>query len=1427
MLGNWNFKRRDLRLFIFFVLVFTLFLSWGGDNSWSRYDLTAAMVEDGSFNIAPYSGNTVDKLVPKNEFVKEHNLSNDDLIDKNERHFFNNSVKVYNNSKVVVSGKAPFSSFLAVPGYVLGDFIAGDSGKDVWVKDGLSAQAVELSNKTSIRMVLISFSTSVMFGAASLLLVFYYLREKVDERIAFYSALILGLATPIFTYSTNFFGVVNALFFGFASYMALEKSISSGNDKWVYISGILSAVAYSFEYYAGIVVIGLLIYLVSSKRFRVSGKFILGALAGTVPLFLYHWVLTGNPILPPLFSWAYVNPGPLGGTCSLYVMCYQAFNGFVMDLSRIANAFIRLLIFPTRGIFFYSPILILSVFGIKRVYQQEPKKLIVFPGIFFLLLLFQATRLNWLAGVSFGPRYAIIALTFFSLPLAYGIERLVRRGNIAKLFVIILFLISTFNMFLGFGVWNSLDISQDTYEERFNSFSAVQPEFYDNLIQSFREYGPRSEIIMSLTDRYKGLDITYRSPYGPENIEFAGLVDNSIQFSIKLAPIIFVSLLVGGLLWPESKKLRRSALGIGILLFFISIGLANSSYISGEVYRDSSTPKAVNGSMEIKIFGSEDSAPYIRVSKLSSEESLNLTMKINNHHYKSYNLRQDRIITIPVVDEGKSTVSLRTDGCQVPGLENSSLVNYRCLSFGVEKIGENSSEGFKSPLLQGFFHSNLDSDPWMEKEADVTFTIEEDSIPVLEVGKNPYLQNSPLKIYVNGDLYDTRKWRESGSKKIYVTKDKLKKGFNQISLKSRKCSVPSHQDESQDDERCLSYQLKNFSVKTSSELSEILYTEGWRDTSSEKWMGSKGEIIANSGDRRRTLKANLIPHEKIKMYGLRVNVNNRSTYNFSMTNRNEIRIPLDDQESFDKIRFESQDECLENGERVVEDFCFNYRLENMSLLDNYSDAFFFKGWYDNDGEGRWMSNNSEMLVDLESKNSLVTLDLSPYSSIQGSKINLIVNGDSVKNVSLNERRQVIVPLEEKKGLNRFEIKTSEGCRVPAEVEDSSDTRCLSVYLRDLEVSDIDNETRFQRGWYNEEGSGDASYRWMREESYMIYEGSKNHILSFSGRPHNRLTNGSVRLFLNNREIKEIKSNSFENRGILLESQKGINTVKFESSKGCVVPDEIEDASDDERCLSFRFDDINIQEVDFSDENHIKLEGWFSKEESGENSYRWMSDSSNLVYNSTGMGILTISGESYQGLANNSSIRVIADGKQVGEIEAREFENENIFIEASPGASRLKLESSEGCAVPANVENDSTDTRCLSYRIDSIDISKNQYGSKWYTKEGDSEFSYRWMSEEATITFPAQESEETVVIEVKPYRYLSSPILDILSNGKRVDTVKFGDSGRKKIAFHVPTKKGLNKLTFRSRNGCEVPSENERLSNDIRCLSFQFNLIKIG
>jgi hypothetical protein len=167
------------------------------------------------------------------------------------------------------------------------------------------------------------------------------------------------------------------------------------------------------EFTAGLIVVGIGVWVL-----RLGWDRALWFLVGAVPPLLlipaYSWVCLGNPFTLPYShqaSFAAMSEG-------LYAIKWPD-----------PEPAYKLLASPTRGLFFWTPFLLMAGFGYWRLIERSPSWFWFTYGLPLLQVIVISGRVwDWLAGFTLGPRYLAPILPLLALPCALGVARFPRTG---------------------------------------------------------------------------------------------------------------------------------------------------------------------------------------------------------------------------------------------------------------------------------------------------------------------------------------------------------------------------------------------------------------------------------------------------------------------------------------------------------------------------------------------------------------------------------------------------------------------------------------------------------------------------------------------------------------------------------------------------------------------------------------------------------------------------------------------------------------------------------------------------------------------------------------------------------------------------------------------------------------------------------------
>jgi hypothetical protein len=307
--------------------------------------------------------------------------------------------------------KAPGTSFAAVPAYALLNIVERAAGAriDSWRVLTLNAW-------------LTSFLSVGLLSAAGLV-VFYRVARRMSgsPRAVMLATLGFGFGTLYWPYATglrehNIIAV--ALLFAYGCLMTMKESEVPAGRRLLLagLAGLAGGWAVITNYTVIVAVALLAAYLLlvcwRRKPWPALVAFSVGAALPLALLAAYNLACFGRILTT---NYAYEN--------ILFLSTRPALLG-VLDWPRLDVA-VMLTVTPFRGVFVSSPVLVLGVLGLRRLFREKEWRL---DGLLFLALLafffvFNCSFNGWHGGWATGPRYLLPAFPFLALPMVRVLER--------------------------------------------------------------------------------------------------------------------------------------------------------------------------------------------------------------------------------------------------------------------------------------------------------------------------------------------------------------------------------------------------------------------------------------------------------------------------------------------------------------------------------------------------------------------------------------------------------------------------------------------------------------------------------------------------------------------------------------------------------------------------------------------------------------------------------------------------------------------------------------------------------------------------------------------------------------------------------------------------------------------------------------------
>ncbi len=525
----------EKKIFLSLLILYFFFLQWYGWNEESHFALVRAIVDEKRFEIDSFANQTGDRAFFKNHYY----------TDKDPGLAFLSSF--------------PYSTWKLIYTFFPSEFKTKYKEKEEYVTDVLDSVKiiayVDRGFFIFTSMIILTFLTSSLFTSLTAILIYKISRYFLNEYQSAFLAMSYGVATLAFPYALHFMSHAAAAFFSFFSFFLLfSQKIKREAKKIMFLAGIFSAFSIVIDKSLFLISLFLIFY---SFIFRERRFFLLGFSLAILPLFLYN-ASTFKGIFE--FGSAYIDREIYRSAypqSTFSVKIIKAGLGTELEsilryfhfIPSLPNIFIvyRILFDPYRGFFFYSPIFLLSIFGLVEMFKKFKIEAILILFILISFLCIISMRKNWWGGYCFGERYLLPIVPFFTLPLIFSYKKF-------KKIFILLFIISAAINFLGLQPaedwaydWNNMEVNKE-WQNKQNSFQIIRNPLLEHYLPLTLKYGPRSNIFEQLINGYISIDI--RFPPLSKGIDFP-----YSKFHIPFLSLLIVWYIEVLIWWREIKKL--------------------------------------------------------------------------------------------------------------------------------------------------------------------------------------------------------------------------------------------------------------------------------------------------------------------------------------------------------------------------------------------------------------------------------------------------------------------------------------------------------------------------------------------------------------------------------------------------------------------------------------------------------------------------------------------------------------------------------------------------------------------------------------------------------------------------------------------------------------------------------------------------------
>lgn len=291
-------------------------------------------------------------------------------------------------------------SLAAVPFYLLGKYLA----------KLLPLPFAEAYTKKFF----VSMLNPVITALTCMLLYAFGIKLGYSRKLAILIAFIFGLGTMAWPYSQSFYSEpLTGLLLLATFYVLMKENLKT---KELLLAGVLFSGAIFTRAGSLVAFLAIVVYLaLTSKKLHEVG---LRVLLFSVPLFgvlavifFYNFYRFGNPLQAGYQSEAFTTP--------------------------LAKGIYGLTLSPGRGIFWYNPLLILSLLGFSQLYRVHKEKALTFLVFILLHLLFYSKWGGWDGGWVWGPRFMLVIVPYLVIFSGVWISRL-KSISVAILCILLL-----------------------------------------------------------------------------------------------------------------------------------------------------------------------------------------------------------------------------------------------------------------------------------------------------------------------------------------------------------------------------------------------------------------------------------------------------------------------------------------------------------------------------------------------------------------------------------------------------------------------------------------------------------------------------------------------------------------------------------------------------------------------------------------------------------------------------------------------------------------------------------------------------------------------------------------------------------------------------------------------------------------------------
>ena len=351
---------------------------------------------------------------------------------------------------------------------------------------------------------LFTFAVVPLFSIGVMVLLFKISLEifKFSRNVSIIPAFLFAFGTTSWNYATTFFQHSASTFFILLAFYSVWRFRQENSYRWLWGIIIWTCAGFSLylDYPNGFLMIPVIAYF-----FWTSIQFIKES--SSFKISFHHSFLTASIVFLILFSaQLYLNQKHFDSwkTFSNTLIMYDgnietakkrlADPNIIRNEQKLREGFVenrilkgvRVLLFaPDKGLFVFSPVFLLSLFGLYKLRKKFTEEGVVLLGLVAVNLLFYSSFWDPWGGWSYGPRYLIPSMAILSIFVAAWIENVSWKFSSRSLFLILFAYSSAMALFGTLTLSLLRPVENSTFADLKGHLLSKMIFFHKNLTGSF------------------------------------------------------------------------------------------------------------------------------------------------------------------------------------------------------------------------------------------------------------------------------------------------------------------------------------------------------------------------------------------------------------------------------------------------------------------------------------------------------------------------------------------------------------------------------------------------------------------------------------------------------------------------------------------------------------------------------------------------------------------------------------------------------------------------------------------------------------------------------------------------------------------------------------------------------------------------------